>query len=186
MLTRRLLLLPTVALALLVTDAAWETVPSAAQSGTALTGIVTSDGKDALEGVLVSGRKVGSPITVTVVSDADGRYRFPASKLDPGRYELGVRAAGFELDSPGTVELAPRTLTVFDLKLRKAQDLAKQLTNAEWLLGMPGSRAEKTILLGCVQCHTLERVVRSPHDAPAFLQVIQRMGTYTNQSTPLH
>jgi streptogramin lyase len=161
-------------------------LPVRAQTPTALTGEIASGESGAMEGVLVSARKVGSTVTVTVVSDAQGRYRFPASKLGPGRYELGIRAAGFELDGPGAVDIAPRTLTVLDLKLRKAQDLSKQLTNAEWLLSMPGSPGEKSVLLGCVQCHTLERVVRTSHDAPAFLGVIQRMGTYTNQSTPLH
>ena len=184
--TRWFPLMLALALAVLLAHPALAPLPVAAQAPTALTGEVSAGDGGAMEGVLVSARKVGSTITVTVVSDAQGRYRFPASKLDPGRYELGIRAVGFELDGPRAVDLAPRTLTVLDLKLRKVQDLAKQLTNAEWLSSMPGAHTEKTVLLGCVQCHTLERVVRSPHDAPAFLQVIQRMGTYTNQSTPLH
>src|SRR5260370_21955202 len=51
----------------------------AAQSGSAaLTGKITA-GQDALEGVLVSAKKNGSTITVTVVSDKDGRYTFPAA-----------------------------------------------------------------------------------------------------------
>src|SRR5438270_771111 len=113
-----------------------------AQAPTALTGEVASGEGGAMEGVLVSAKTVGSTVTVTVVSDAQGRYRFPASKLAPGRYELGIRAVGFELDGPRAVDLAPRTLTVVDLKLRKAGDLAKQLTNAEWLMSMPGSHAD--------------------------------------------
>src|SRR5665811_2478913 len=40
----------------------------------------------ALEGVLVSANKSGSTITITVVSDKDGRYAFPAVKLEPGQY----------------------------------------------------------------------------------------------------
>src|SRR5713226_6665409 len=137
-----------------------------AQTPVALTGLVTSFGNGALEGVLISAKKAGSTITVTVVSDQQGHYRFPAVKLEAGRYELTVRAASFELS--------------------QTTDLSKQLTNADWLLSMPGSPAHKSALLGCVQCHTLERVVKSPHDAEAFTQVVQRMGTYANQSTPLH
>jgi hypothetical protein len=34
-----------------------------------------------MEGVLVSAKKVGSTITVTVVSNQEGRYRFPSAKL---------------------------------------------------------------------------------------------------------
>src|SRR6185437_10041580 len=55
--------------------------PSAAQqAGPALSGTVTA-GPGKLEGVLVSARKSGSTITVTVVSDNEGRYSFPATKL---------------------------------------------------------------------------------------------------------
>ena len=157
-----------------------------AETASALAGQVTSSEDGAMEGVLVSARRTGSTITVTVVTDAQGRYRFPSGKLEPGRHDLGVRAVGFELTAPAVADVSAQKTTTADLTLRKTTDLAKQLTNAEWLLSMPGAHAKKSVLLGCVQCHTLERVVRSPHDAPAFLQTIQRMGTYTNQSTPLH
>ena len=44
----------------------------------ALTGVVTSQDEGAMEGVLVSAKRAGSTITVTVVTDARGRYAFPA------------------------------------------------------------------------------------------------------------
>src|SRR6267378_1470497 len=65
-----------------------------------LSGKVTSSEEAAMEGVLVSAKREGSTITVTVVSDAQGRYSFPAKRLAPGRYTLRVRAVGYELDSP--------------------------------------------------------------------------------------
>src|SRR5260370_9662371 len=95
--TRWFPLMLALALAVLLAPPALAPLPGEAQAPTALTGEVISGGGGAMEGVLVSARKVGSTITVTVVSDAQGRYRFPASKLDPGRYELGIRAVGFEL-----------------------------------------------------------------------------------------
>ena len=36
-----------------------------------------------MEGVLVSAKKPGSTITVTVVSDESGAYAFPAGRLGP-------------------------------------------------------------------------------------------------------
>jgi len=36
----------------------------------------------ALEGVVVSARKAGSRVTLSLVSDAEGRFSFPAAKLD--------------------------------------------------------------------------------------------------------
>jgi len=179
--TRRLSLAVVLAVSLAVT-----TTSLRAQGAVALSGQVTSAEEGAMEGVLISVKKSGATITVTVASDAQGRYRFPATKLEPGRYALEIRAVGYELEGPGAVDIAAQKATIADLKLRKTKDLAAQLTNAEWLISMPGPETQKLALLGCVQCHTLERVTRSAHDAPGFMQVVQRMGTYVNQSTPLH
>ncbi len=40
-----------------------------------------------MEGVLVTAKKAGSTIATTVVTDKDGRYSFPASRLEPGDYD---------------------------------------------------------------------------------------------------
>ena len=63
--------------------------------------------------------------------------------------------------------------------------MSAQLTNAEWLLSVPGSDEQKQFLLQCNSCHTLERIVRSTHDADEFMQVFKRMGHYYPGSTPL-
>src|ERR1700680_1648647 len=104
----------------------------------ALTGQVGSAEEGAMEGVLVSAKRVSSTITVTVVSDSVGRYSFPRSRLEPGQYSLRIRAVGYELDDPGAVEIASGSAASVDLKLRRAKDLASQITNAEWILSMPG------------------------------------------------
>ena len=49
-----------------------------------------------MEGVVVSARKAGATVTISVVSDSQGRYSFPA-KLSP-RVPLRIRAVGYELD----------------------------------------------------------------------------------------
>src|SRR4029077_16397387 len=72
-----------------------------------------------------------------------------------------------------------------DLKLVKTKDLAAQLSNAEWLNSATGTPQQKRPLLNCVGCHTLERIFRSKHDTDGFVQTIQRMGTYANQSTSI-
>ena len=161
--------------------------PSAAQQpAPALTGRVTA-AREALEGVLVSARESGSTITVTVVSDKDGRYSFPAGRLVPGAYSLGIRAVGYDLEGPSQVSVAADKTTTADLTLRAAQDLASQLTNAEWLASMPGTDAQKGQLLNCVGCHTLARPLNSKYTADEFLAVVlPRMQGYVNQSMPSH
>ena len=57
-----------------------------ADSGVALSGVVTSRQEGAMEGVLVTAKRNASTISTTVVTDEKGRYRFPASRLPPGHY----------------------------------------------------------------------------------------------------
>src|ERR1700731_1334018 len=160
--------------------------PSPAESGPALTGKVTA-GEGPLEGVLVSAKKSGSTITITVVSDKDGRYSFPAARLEPGQYSLRIRATGYDLDGPDRVLVESANTATADLALRKSEDIASQLTNAEWLASMPGTDAEKGQLLNCVGCHTLDRPLRSKYSADDFLtMVLPRMQGYVNQSIPAH
>ena len=159
---------------------------SANSAGVALTGQVSSREEGRMEGVLVSAQREGSTVTTTVVSDAQGHYSFPSSSLAPGRYSLRVRAAGYELDGSQTAEVKAETTSQLDLKLRKAEDLAAQLSNGEWLLSFPGINEQKQSLLSCVSCHTLERIARSHYSAEEFVPVLKRMRNYAQGSSPMH
>jgi streptogramin lyase len=156
-----------------------------AQNEASLTGTVSSAEEGPMEGVLVSAKLAGSTITVSVVSDKNGHYSFPADRLRPGSYGLRIRAVGYDLDGPNSADVASEQTTVADLKLHKTKDLASQLTNAEWLASMPGTEDQKAFLLNCVGCHTLERVVRSTHDADEWTQVVWRMMNYAQVSQPI-
>jgi streptogramin lyase len=152
----------------------------------ALSGVVSSGAEGAMEGVLVSARKSDGTITVTVVSDQNGAYRFPVKKLSPGRYTLSIRAIGYELAGEQSADIAAGKSSVADLHLVKATDLAAQLTNTEWFMSIPGTDEQKKTLLECMSCHTLERIVRSHYDADAFVPLLTRMANYANNSTVLH
>jgi streptogramin lyase len=160
--------------------------PISAQGAAALSGQVSSAREGLMEGVLVSAKRDGSTITVSVVSDAKGRFSFPSARLEPGHYALGIRAAGYDLDGPRDATVAAGRDTDIAIKLKPTQNLADQLTNAEWLISMPGSDEQKRFLLQCNDCHTFERIMRSTHDAGEFMQVFQRMSGYYPGSTPLH
>jgi len=151
-----------------------------------LAGQVSSAEEGAMEGVLVSAKRDGGSVTVTVVTDKQGRYSFPAGRLEPGHYSLHVRAVGYDLDAPAGADLAANASTSVDLKLRKTEDLASQLSNGEWLASVPGTDQQKSGLLNCMGCHTLERIVKSRYSADDFMQVLPRMQGYVNQSIPAH
>ena len=150
----------------------------------ALSGAVTSTEEGPMEGVLVTAKKAESTIAVTVVTDAQGSYRFPADRLEPGRYVVRVRAVGYDLDGSNTIDIGPQKGAVADLKLRKTNNLSMQLTNAEWIESVPGTPEQKSSLRNCVTCHTLQRPIRSAHDVDEFIEVQKRMASYVNQSIP--
>jgi streptogramin lyase len=160
--------------------------PALAQGSAALTGTVSSAEEGAMEGVVVSAKKDGSTITISVVTDAQGHFAFPAGRLDQGHYTLSARAAGYELSGPNAADLVGGQEAKSDLKLTKTKDLSQQLTNAEWLLSMPGTDEQKKFLLNCTGCHSLQRIVRSTHNADEFQQIFRRMSGYYPGSMPTH
>ncbi|HSU89357.1 MAG TPA: carboxypeptidase regulatory-like domain-containing protein, partial [Terriglobia bacterium] len=155
------------------------------QAPVALTGQVMSAEDGAMEGVLVSVKKADSTFTITVVSDEQGRYRFPVSKLAPGQYSLRIRAVGYDMDTPHDVQVANGATATADLKLVKTRDLAAQLSNSEWLASFPGTEQQKASIRACTHCHTLERVARSRYDVDKLTSVIERMSTYPQLSFPM-
>ena len=86
------------ALAAIVLQTPHAPVRAQAQPPSALTGHVTSAEEGPMEGVVITARKGGSTISISVVSDAHGRFAFPAERLQSGHYTLKARAAGYELD----------------------------------------------------------------------------------------
>ena len=158
---------------------------TAAQSpSAALAGTVSSQEERAMEGVMVSAKRAGSTVTVTVATDAQGRYAFPRTRLDPGTYSIRIRAVGYELDGPASAQVSGQQTTQLDLKLRKTGDLASQLSNGEWFMSWPGSVEMKNGLLNCTQCHGLNLIARSRYTAKEWVPILERMGRYSQGSTP--
>jgi virginiamycin B lyase len=153
--------------------------------GEALTGTVSSDAEGKMEGVVVTAKQPGSVVEVSVTTDAQGRYIFPASHLKPGQYTLSIRAVGYDIAAPSKASVQANKVATTDIKLKPTKNLASQLTNAEWMMSVPGTPEQKIQLLNCQGCHTLERVVRSTHDVDEFMQVVSRMSGYGAVSQPV-
>ena len=157
---------------------------AAAQAPAALSGSVSSAEEGMMEGVLVSAKRDGSTTTTTVVSDNQGRYAFPAGRLEPGRYTLTIRAAGYDLAGPNGAEVEAGKTAAADLKLVKTKNLAAQLSNAEWIASAPGTDRQHALLTNCVGCHTVQRIFASTHDSAEFMSLFQRMANYSPGTTP--
>jgi streptogramin lyase len=183
---RRILLAAAVGLVAALSFAISGPLRGQALTGVALTGQVSSQEEGPMEGVVVSAKRAGSTVTISVVSDAQGRYRFPRERLEPAQYALTMRAVGYDLEAPGPVEVTAQKTATADLKLHKAKNLTPQLTNAEWLASMPGTEEQKSFLLNCATCHSFERIVKSQHDADEWMQLYPRMASYAPGSSPEH
>src|SRR5580692_8443781 len=80
-----------------------------ARGQAALTGTVSSDVEGKMEGVVVTANRPGSIVQVSVTTDAQGRYAFPANRLDPGEYKISIRAVGYDIASPAKAMVEPET-----------------------------------------------------------------------------
>src|SRR5258708_15390465 len=175
----------TIALASIVAGAMGLAAPdllAQASDSIALSGVVSSQQEGFMEGVVRSARRDGANFTVSVVSDAKGRYSFPRTHAEPGNYAITIRAVGYDLNGPGSVKVAEGKTSNADLKLEKAKDLASQLSSLEWAMSIPGTPEQKDKLVyqtvSCAYCHALERVMKSNHTANEFVELITRMQKY--------
>jgi virginiamycin B lyase len=180
-----------------------------------LTGSVSSQAEGPMEGVLVGAKKENGGIKVTVVSDHEGHFSFPKGTLPPGKYQLSIRAAGYDLTDSGSVEIESNGSTAIDLKLKPTSDLAPQLMNAEWLASIgdppddlsgyrgavrnvvdkgpapdaPGTGKTRLDMFDkdrCSMCHSLYFVMRNGHDVNEWVEVLNRMRYHAQGGSPIH
>jgi streptogramin lyase len=163
-------------------------IPAISQSSVSLTGTVSSEAEGPMEGVLVKAKRVGGNITITVVTDEQGRYAFPANKISPGEYSISVRATGYEVPNRSMAVTVGAETTKADLKLNKVSTsaLVEQLTPAEIINSLPGTPKQLKSIAGCGVCHSMARILKSTHDAEEFKSVIVRMRNHTPSANYTH
>lgn len=158
-----------------------------AQGAAALTGVASSTQEGEMEGVLVTVRPNGGNHTVTVVSNAQGRYSFPRTHVPPGQYTVSIRALGYDLASANLVEVPAGETATLDVRLQLTADLSNQLTSLDWVSLFPLTPEEKDKLvyqgMSCNYCHSYRRIVTSRHDAAGLVRAMERMKTYYPDGT---
>ena len=159
--------------------------PAWSATSAALTGVMTSEAEPHMEGVVVSAKAVGGKVTVSVISDQDGRYSFPADRLAPGSYELRIRAIGYDAANSQLVAIVKKGSTATaDIKLVKTQDLTAQLSSTEWLMSMPGTQEQKQkLFVVCMTCHELAPILKSTYDATEWKTTLLRMYNWSQSSS---
>ena len=130
-----------------------------------------------MEGVVVSAKKNGSTIAISVISDATGNFIFPDAKLEPGKYTLASARSASSL-MVRRRSMLPKPAPPVAIKLKKAGNLANQLTSGEWMASFPGTPQQKHFMDRCTSCHTYERIAKSSYNADEWIAVLQRMASY--------
>ena len=138
-----------------------------------------------MEGVVVSAKRPGSTVMVSVSTNAQGQYSFPQDRLAPGAYDITIRAVGYTLP-PTVATIQSGGAAQLDLTLAKAAPdvLALQMSNSEWIQSAPGTPVQKMQLLRCFDCHGLQRPIFSSKNAPDMAFTLQRMTAHTANASP--
>ena len=155
------------------------------QGPAALAGTVSSPDEGKMEGVVVSAKRPGSTIMVSVSTNAQGQYSFPQDRLAPGAYDVTIRAVGYAL-KPTAATIESSGPTQLDLSLAKAAPdvLALQMSNSEWMQSAPGTPGQKMAMLRCYDCHGLQRPFFSKDNASEMSFTLQRMTAHTANASP--
>jgi hypothetical protein len=104
-----------------------------------LSGAVTAQSGQKLEGVTVSAKLEGSTITTSVYTDASGVYVFPP--LPAGKYRVWAQALGFEANK-GAVDLTAARRQNFTLQeITDAERRFRQLPGEMMAAALPEADA---------------------------------------------
>ena len=116
----------------------------------AIGGIVKDSTGKAVDGASVMAKNLDRGLSVTVISQEQGRYTAP--NLLPGKYEVKAWGGGFRTDPSRTVELSAGQTAKADLSLAKLQDIATMNISQTAAL-MPEGEGKTIIVSLCTDCH---------------------------------
>jgi streptogramin lyase len=143
-----------------------------------LSGAITSQSGQKLEGVTVSAKLEGSTITTSVYTDTAGDYFFPP--LAAGRYRVWAQALGFETNK-GSVELAATRRHNFTLQeMTDSERRFRQLPGEMMVAALPEASAEdaymkKIFMNNCAGCHSTSYVLQFRFDEAGWSKIIDLM-----------
>ncbi len=157
--------------------------PEPASGGSVLlAGSVRSVSGEPMEGVTVSAKMEGRPITISVFTDAQGEYYFPP--LEEGSYSVWAQAAGYrearrQTKLKGSVQRR-------EFSLESASDFFLQLSGDEMVAALPEDtpahrRMKDVFLRNCTGCHEGDIPLQNRFDEQgweAFIEAMSRIEAY--------
>jgi len=102
-------------------------------------------------GAFVQARHAGLKMTVSVLTDNEGRYL--ADNLPAGDYRVQVRAIGYKADAQTGVKLAGDQSASFDFALTPGLVRWSDISIYQGKELLPDARGKKPLFENCVSCH---------------------------------
>jgi len=143
-----------------------------------LSGAITSQSGQKLEGVTLSAKMEGSSITTSVYTDTAGNYFFPP--LPAGKYRVWAQALGFDTVK-GSVELSAARRQNFTLQeMTDPERRFRQLPGEMMVAALPEASAEdarmkKIFMNNCAGCHSTSYVLQFRFDEAGWSKIIDLM-----------
>src|SRR5215475_1014108 len=116
-----------------------------------ITGTVTGPDGAPFRGAFVQARHAGLKMTVSVLSDNQGRY--VVENLPAGDYRLLVRTVGYKADVKAGVKLDAEQNMSHDFALQKAPIRWSDISIDQGRVLLPEARGKKTLFENCLSCH---------------------------------
>jgi streptogramin lyase/cytochrome c5 len=116
-----------------------------------ITGAVTGPDGAPFRAAFVQARHAGLKMTVSVLSDNQGKYL--VENLPAGDYRLTIRAIGYKADAKSGVKLAADENASQDFALQKGVVRWTDISIYQGLALLPDGRGKKELAENCLGCH---------------------------------
>ncbi len=116
-----------------------------------VTGNVKGPDTTPFEGAFVQAINAKTHISVSVLTDKQGRYR--VENLPAGEYQVRIRAVGFTTDPRSAVNLTADQNISFDFALQKGTVRWSDLNSYQGKQLLPAGKGKDTLFANCFVCH---------------------------------
>src|SRR5258708_33482919 len=124
---------------------------SSSTFGATVTGTVKGPDGTPFEGAFVQTVNTKTKISVSVLTDKQGRYR--VENLPAGEYQVRVRAVGFTTDPHSAVNLTADQNISFEFALKQGTVRWSDLNLYQGKQLMPAGKGKETLSTNCYICH---------------------------------
>ena len=144
--------------------------------GATISGTVKGTDGAGFQGAFVEAQNTKTKITVSVLSDTQGKYRI--EKLSEGDYRLIIRAVGFRVDPKTGVRLAADQNATYDFALQKGMVRWNEISYSQARQLWPAGKGKELINAHCSTCHQFQtRMASVSRDADGWADRINYMRT---------